>query len=36
VANEHNYLISPAHPRFGEINIGAAELFAFNSRLFKQ
>jgi len=36
VADEHNYLINPAHPRFGEITIGAAEPFAFDNRLFKQ
>lgn len=33
IHSEFNYLINPAHPRFGELVIGPAEPFQFDSRL---
>jgi RES domain-containing protein len=33
IHSEFNYLINPAHPRFGELVIGRAEPFQFDSRL---
>jgi hypothetical protein len=33
IHSEFNYLINPAHPRFGELVIGSAEPFQFDSRL---
>lgn len=33
IHSEFNYLINPAHPRFGELIIGPAEPFQFDSRL---
>jgi RES domain-containing protein len=33
IHSEFNYLINPAHPRFGELVIGHAEPFQFDSRL---
>jgi RES domain-containing protein len=33
IHSEFNYLINPAHPRFGELVIGHAETFQFDSRL---
>jgi len=33
VPEEYNYLLNPAHPKFDQIEIGAAEAFAFDPRL---
>jgi RES domain-containing protein len=33
IHSEFNYLINPVHPRFGELVIGPAEPFQFDSRL---
>jgi hypothetical protein len=33
ISEEPNYLLNPKHPKFGRIKIGAARLFAFDSRL---
>lgn len=35
VPNERNYLINPAHPDFKAVQIGEAQPFPFDSRLFK-
>ena len=33
IPEEYNYLLHPAHPKFDQIEIGAAETFAFDPRL---
>ncbi|MFO8027664.1 MAG: RES family NAD+ phosphorylase [Opitutales bacterium] len=33
IPEEYNYLLNPKHPKFGQIEIGAAEGFAFDPRL---
>lgn len=33
IPEEYNYLLNPLHPRFGEITLGEAEPFSFDSRL---
>lgn len=36
IPEEYNYLLNPAHPKFNQIEIGAAEPFAFDPRLLTQ
>ena len=33
IPEEHNYLLNPRHPRFGEVIMGKAEPFSFDLRL---
>ena len=35
IENEYNYLLNPAHPRFGECTLGRPERFLFDRRLLK-
>jgi RES domain-containing protein len=35
VANEHNYLLNPAHPDFAKIAVDPPALFHFDPRLFR-
>lgn len=35
IPGENNYLLNPAHPDFGEVQIGAPEPFEFDMRLLK-
>ena len=36
VPSEVNYVLNPAHPRFGEIQIGRAQSFALDRRLYAE
>lgn len=36
IPEEHNYLLNPAHPKYGEIEISRGEAFAFDPRLLKK